>query len=93
MTNKTMDNFDLKKYLVENKLTKQSFSHSMQLIKNLTDQIKQKIEDLKLKYPENKFTITSNDKWRPDRTDLKGTYTLSTSGPSNDELKAELENI
>lgn len=88
-----MGNFDLKKYLVENRLTNQSFSSSMQLIRNLTDQIKQKIEDLKLKYPENEFTITSNDKWRPDRADLRGTYTLGVSGPSNDELKAELKNI
>ena len=58
----------------------------MALIRNLTPDIKNKIENLKIKYPLHDFNISSNDKFRPDDKDLRGTYTLGYSGPSNDEL-------
>jgi hypothetical protein len=92
---KKADNFDAGKWLIENKITKQSNSRMslMKWIRDLTPQIKQAIEDLKLKYPEHKFDITSNDKWRPDDKKLAGTYTLSVSGPSDDELSSEIDNI
>jgi len=65
----------------------------MQLITQLTPQIEQTIEKLKSTYPKHVFTLSSNDKWRPDDESLVGTYTLSVSGPQNDDLEIELNSI
>jgi len=81
----------------KDKLNEESFMSGMKWIKNLTPEIKEKIDQLQKDYPDHKFSIVSNDKWRPDREDLKGTYTLSYSGPNDDVLNSimdkELKNI
>jgi hypothetical protein len=68
------------------KLTEEAFTSGMTFIQNLTPEVQEKIEQLQKEYPDHKFTLTSNDTWKPDRKDLRGTYTLSYSGPSDDTL-------
>jgi hypothetical protein len=68
------------------KLMKETSMSGMTLIKKLTPEMQAKIEQLQKEYPNHKFTLTPNDRWKPDRKDLRGTYTLSYSGPSNDIL-------
>jgi hypothetical protein len=59
----------------------------MHLIQDLTPEIESKIEQLKKDYPKHQFDLTSNSKWKPSREDLRGTYTLSYSGPGDDTLE------
>jgi hypothetical protein len=66
---------------------------SMQLIQNLDQEIIDKINDLKIEFPNHEFHLTNNSKWKPDREDLKGTYTLSVNGPSDDNLEKALNTL
>jgi hypothetical protein len=65
----------------------------MKLIRNLTPEIEEKIKQLQQEYPSHKINITSNSSWRPDRPDLRGTYTLSYSGPQDKQLSDLLNNL
>jgi hypothetical protein len=65
----------------------------MHLIQDLTPEIESKIEQLKKDYPKHQFTLTSNSNWKPSREDLRGTYTLSYSGPGDDTLEDLINNI
>lgn len=65
----------------------------MKLIINLTPEIKEKIKQLQQEYPTHKINISPNDRFRPDDESLKGTYTLSYSGPEDEQLKKSIGNI
>jgi hypothetical protein len=88
-----MSNFDLRKYLAENRLTSQERMSGMSLIQNFTSEIKDRIEVLKKEYPSHEIDLTSNDKWYPEDKSLRGTYTLSYSGPEDQNLKDLIDNI
>jgi hypothetical protein len=78
---------------IKKELNKNSRMSGMKLIRKLTPDIENKINNLKIKYPLHKFSITSNDRFRPDDKDLRGTYTLGYSGPDSDELEDIIDNI
>jgi len=85
-----MKKSELKQLIKEeiiNHLKEQSIMTGMKHIPNLTPEIESKIKNLKNLYPKHEFYLTSNDRWKPDRKDLYGTYTFSYSGPKNDELR------
>jgi hypothetical protein len=65
----------------------------MKLIQNLTPEIEEKIKQIQQEYPSHKINITSNSKWKPDRPNLRGTYTLSYSGPQDEQLRDLLFNL
>jgi len=75
------------------KLDENTFISGMKLIQNLTPEIEDKVEQLKKAYPLHNFTLTSNDKWRPDRKDLQGTYTFSYDGPKDDSMIALMKEL
>jgi hypothetical protein len=83
---------DLKKLVKEILENKESMS-GMTLIRNLTPELQQYIDKLKLAYPEHRITLTSNNKWKPDDKSLRGTYTLGFSGPVNNELKDKISSL
>ena len=66
---------------------------SMQLVRNLDRKTIDKINNLKIEFPNHKFHLTDNSKWKPFEKDLQGTYTLSVSGPDDDLLTNELDNL
>ena len=74
-------------------LKEESFTSGMKLIKNLTPEIMDKVEQLKKAYPLHKFSLTSNNKFRPDRKDLQGTYTFSFNGPKDNSLENMMKEL
>lgn len=75
------------------KLEENQFTSGMKLIRNLTPEIENKVEQLKKSYPLHNFTLTPNSKWRPDRKDLQGTYTFSYDGPKDDSMMALMKEL
>jgi hypothetical protein len=71
----------------------EKFTSGMSLIKELTPEVEDKIEDIKNRFPNHKIEITSNDKWKPEDKYLKGTYTLSYSGPDDDNFNDAINSI
>ena len=65
----------------------------MVFIKTLSPEIEEKIKSIKNKYPNHKINITSNSQWKPEKKNLKGTYTLSYSGPKDINFEEEIEKI
>jgi len=93
-----MDNFDLKKYLVENKLTKTSKLNENEttsgniLIQKLTPEIEDKIKYIENNYPNLDFKLVPNNDYYNDKS-LKGTYTFSYSGPADKEMQNLINNL
>lgn len=69
------------------------FMSGMEYIPDLSQEVEDRISQLKKKFPLHKFTLTSNSSWRSDDPSLEGTYTLSYSGPEDEMLRKMIRNI
>ena len=66
-------------------------SSGMMLINDLKS-VQKDIDKLVKEFPQHKITVTDNWKWKREER-LKGTHTLSYSGPVDDGLVKKLEAI
>jgi len=70
----------------------ETFSSRTLLIQNLS-KVQKLIDKLEKEYPDYRITLTNNARWKPERKDLRGTYTLSTYGLADDNFTKKVNII